>query len=189
MAWGPAGILLLSILDSSGVPVAGVFDALLILVAVQRPEVAWICASLAVAGSMVGNIILFAAANRGGRGVMEKMASKGRGARFRTWFRRYGLLTVFVPALMPIPMPLKLFVVSAGVMGTRRSSFLAVILLARVLRYFGEAWLGVMLGRESIHFLTAHVGQFVGAAVALFAVLYLIAGLYARRMRSEAEPG
>src|SRR5712671_6416141 len=32
LAWGPAGILLLSILDSSGVPVAGVFDAFLILV-------------------------------------------------------------------------------------------------------------------------------------------------------------
>ncbi len=168
---------------------AGVFDALLILVAVQRPEIAWICASLAVAGSMVGNIILFAAANRGGRGFMEKMASKGRGARFRAWFQRYGLLTVFVPALMPIPMPLKLFVVSAGVMGTRRSSFLAVILLARVLRYFGEAWLGIMLGRESTRFLTAHLGQFVGAAVALFVVLYLVASRYGRRMPSEAEAG
>jgi len=32
VAWGPAGILLLSILDVSGVPVAGVFDCFLILI-------------------------------------------------------------------------------------------------------------------------------------------------------------
>jgi len=189
VAWGPAGILLLSILDSSGVPVAGVFDALLILLAVQRPGVAWLCAGMAVVGSMVGNVILFTAANRGGRRFMEKMAPKGRGAKFRAWFQRYGLLTVFVPALMPIPMPLKLFVVSAGVLGTRMPGFVSVILLARVLRYFGEAWLGITLGRESTHFLTAHVWQFVGAAVALFAVLYGIASWRARQMRDETEPG
>ena len=189
VAWGPAGILLLSILDSSGVPVAGVFDAYLILVAAERPGVAWICAAVAVAGSMVGNIILFSAAQRGGHSFMEKMASKGRGARFRAWFQRYGLITVFIPALMPIPMPLKLFVVSAGVLGTKRSSFLLVILCARMLRYFGEAWLGVTLGRESIRFLTGHVWQFVGAAAALFAVLYLVASLYGRRARVEVEAG
>ena len=184
VAWGPLGILLLAILDSSGVPVAGVFDALLIFVAVERPGVAWLCATLAVAGSMIGNVILFTAANRGGRRFMEKGVSEGRAVRFSRWFRRYGLLTVFVPALMPIPMPLKLFVVTAGVMGTRRSSFVLVILGARVLRYFGEAWLGVMLGRDSTHFLTTHVWQFAGGAVGLFVVLYLIA---ARRRLDAPE--
>ena len=59
VACGPAGILLLAILDSSGVPVAGVFDALLILIAVERPDIAWLCAALAVVGSAVGNIVLF----------------------------------------------------------------------------------------------------------------------------------
>ena len=97
---------------------AGVFDALLILLAVERPGVAWICAGMAVIGSTVGSLILFQAAHHGGRRFMENMAPEGRGARFRVWFLRYGLLTVFVPALMPIPMPLKLFVVSAGVLGT-----------------------------------------------------------------------
>ena len=120
---------------------------------------------------------------------MEKMASKSRGAGFRAWFQRYGLITVFIPALMPIPMPLKLFVVSAGVLGTKRSSFLLVILVARVLRYFGEAWLGVTLGRQSTRFLTTHVWQFVSAAAALFALLYLVASLYGRRARVEAEVG
>ena len=172
VAWGPAGILLLSIVDSSGVPVAGVFDAFLILIAVERPSVAWLCAGLAVAGSMVGNVILFLAAHRGGRRFMNKAAPEGRGAKFRHWFKRYGMVTVFVPALIPIPMPLKLFVISAGVMGTSFMEFFSVMLVARTLRYFGEVWLGVTLKRESTAFLRTHGWMFAVGAIILFASLY-----------------
>jgi membrane protein YqaA with SNARE-associated domain len=173
MAWGPTGVLLLSVLDSSGVPVAGVFDAFLILIAAERPSVAWLCAALAVAGSIAGNVILYLAAHRGGRVFMNKAAPEGRAAKFRDWFKRYGMVTVFVPALLPIPMPLKLFVISAGVLGASFTEFLAVVVVARTLRYFGEAWLGIRLGRESTGFLKAHAWHFVIGAVALFASLYL----------------
>lgn len=172
VAWGPAGILLLAILDSGGVPVAAVFDALLIFVSAQRPSAAWWCAGLAVAGSTIGNVILFQLARQGGQKFLAKSASAGRAARFRAWFLRYGLLTVFIPALIPIPMPMKLFVITAGVLGTPLGEFLGVILLARVMRYFGEAWLGVALGRDSAAFLKTHVWQLTGSALALFAVLY-----------------
>ena len=173
IAWGPAGILLLSILDSSGVPVAGVFDALLILIAVERPGVAWLCAGLAVAGSTLGNSLLFWTARRGGRLFLEKAAPEGRATKFREWFVRYGLVTVFVPALVPIPMPLKLFVISAGVLGTLPAQFVSVILAARILRYFGEVWLGVTVGKESPAFLRTHVWDFAVGAVLLFVTLYL----------------
>ncbi|MDP9054117.1 MAG: hypothetical protein M3N93_07410 [Acidobacteriota bacterium] len=172
IAWGPAGILLLSILDSSGIPVAGVFDALLILIAVERPAVAWLCAGLAVAGSTIGNVILFQAAHRGGRRFMNQAAPEGRGATFRQWFKRYGMVTVFVPALMPIPMPLKLFVISAGVTGTAITQFISIILIARILRYFGAAWLGMTLGRGSTGFLKTHAWHFAAGAAALFLALY-----------------
>lgn len=183
VAWGPAGILLLSILDSSGVPVAGVFDAFLILIAVERPAVAWWCAGLGVVGSMVGNIILFWTAHRGGRRFMNKAAPQGRAARFREWFKRYGMVTVFVPALLPIPMPLKLFVISAGVTGTSMTEFISVVLAARILRYFGEVWLGVTLKRESTSFLKTHAWMFAVAAAALFLSLYGFILLRDRRRR------
>ncbi len=172
VALGPVGILLLSILDSSGVPVAGVFDGLLILISVENPSVAWLCAAFAVVGSTVGNTILFMAARKGGSGFMAKAAPEGRAAKFGAWFRRYGMVTVLIPALIPIPMPLKLFVISAGVTGTALAEFIGVVLVARVLRYFGEAWLGVTLGRESTKFLTSHAWHFVAGAVLLFLMLY-----------------
>ena len=172
LSWGPAGILLLAILDSSGVPVAGIFDAFLILIAVERPSIAWGCAALAVVGSSIGNAILFWTSRKGGRRFMDKAAPEGRAMRFREWFRRYGMVTIFVPALTPIPMPLKLFVISAGVMGTSFGEFIGVILVARTLRYCGEAWLGIRLGRESTRFLTTHAWYFIGAGLALFLILY-----------------
>lgn len=182
VAWGPLGILLLSILDSSGVPVAAVFDGLLILIAVQRPSVAWWCAGLAVVGSTFGNVVLFYISRRGGQQFLAKSAPAGRAMRFRAWFLRFGLLTVFIPALIPIPMPMKLFVIMAGVFGTPIGEFLAVVLVARVLRYFGEAWLGITLGHQSTAFLKSHIWQFTGSALALFVVLY---GLMLWRFRAE----
>lgn len=170
--WGPAGILLLAILDSAGVPVAGVFDALLVLIAVERPGAAWLCAGLAVVGSTVGNTMLYWMSHKGGRKFMDRSASEGRAAKFRVWFQRYGMVTVFVPALVPIPMPLKLFVISAGVLGTSLPEFVAVVFVARFLRYFGEAWLGVRLGQESTKFLTSHALHFVAGAILLALALY-----------------
>jgi membrane protein DedA with SNARE-associated domain len=184
VAWGPLGILLISILDSSGVPVAAVFDALLIFIAVQRPSTGWWCAGLAVIGSTVGNAILFHLSQRGGKQFLAKSAPEGRAARFRAWFLRYGLLTVFIPALIPIPMPMKLFVITAGIFGTPMAEFLGVVVLARTIRYFGEVWLGVTLGHNSGSYIKTHVWQFTGCAVGLFAVLYALMVWRHRRSQS-----
>jgi membrane protein YqaA with SNARE-associated domain len=172
VAWGPAGILVLSILDSSGVPVAGVFDALLILIAVKTPSAAWLCAGLAVIGSTTGSTLLFWAARKGGQRFMTGAEPESKTLRFRAWFRRYGMVTVFVPAMIPIPMPLKVFVISAGAMGTAPGEFVMVMLLARIVRYFGEAWLGVSLGADSTAFLKTHAWDFVAGSVVLAGVLY-----------------
>ena len=185
MAFGPLGILILALLDSA-VPVAGVFDALIIVVAAQRPEVGWWCAVCAVIGSTAGNYVLFQTARRGGRRFLEQSAGSGRGQKFRAWFERYGLITVFIPALLPIPMPLKLFVISAGALGTGTKAFLLVVVLARTLRYFGDSWLGVNLGKDSVGFLKAHVWHFAEAAVVLFIVLYLAVRL-SERLRVQTK--
>ncbi len=167
---------------------SGVFDAFLVLIAVERPSIAWLCAGLAVVGSMVGSVILFEAAHRGGRRFMNKAAPEGRAARFRGWFRRYGMVTVFVPALIPVPLPLKLFVISAGAMGTSFTQFFLVMLVARIFRYFGEAWLGVTLKRESAAFLKTHAWIFAAGAAVLFLALYGWILLRERRRRGATPP-
>jgi membrane protein YqaA with SNARE-associated domain len=184
VAFGPWGLLLLAFLDSAGLPVPNGLDAYLIFLAAKDPSRAYGYAAISITGSTIGNVALFLIARHGGRRFLRR-AEPGRLQRFSEWFERFGLVTVFVPALTPIPMPLKFFVISAGALRTRFLPFLMVILLARVLRYSGEAWLGVRLGQESTAFLRHHVWQFILAAVALFAVLYLIVLASERRRKRQ----
>jgi membrane protein YqaA with SNARE-associated domain len=106
----------------------------------------------------------------GGRMMVKPPAAESP-QKFRGWFRRYGLITVFIPALLPIPLPLKVFVISAGVLHTPFSHFLGVILSARMVRYFGEAWLGVAMGENAQGFLTSHGWTLTGIALLLALLL------------------
>ena len=185
VAYGPLGILVLAFIDSAGIPVASGMDALVILVAAKSPSRAFLAASMGVLGSLIGNVTLFMAARTGARRFVKVAPQPGDKRRFREWFERYGLLTIFIPAMLPIPLPLKVFVISAGVLHTPLLKFVCVILLARSIRYFGEAYLGMQLGEGSGQFLRAHTWHLLGGAVALFAVLYAVLMLTERRRRAR----
>lgn len=156
ISWGPWGLLLLAALDSVGVPIVGGVDALLIAVSTLEPASAYLAAVCATIGSLAGSYFLFAIAQKGGHVMLEKYTSHGTGLKLRNWFERYGLLTVFVPALSIVPMPLKIPVFCAGALEVRARSFLAVIALARVIRYVTLAYLGQRYGRYTLPFLKAH---------------------------------
>ncbi len=189
IAYGPWGVFLLGLLDSAGVPLPGSMDVLLVVVAAAAPPRAWFAASLAIAGSLAGNITLYLLARRGGRRFAEHAPQPGKPRRFREWYSRYGLLTVFVPAVVPvIPLPLKVFVISAGVLRTPLRSFVAVILLARVIRYGALAWLGMRMGSEGARtFLAHHAWTLAGVAAALALASFTLIRL-ADRYRTRVKP-
>jgi membrane protein DedA with SNARE-associated domain len=182
IAYGPWGVFLLGVVDSLGIPLPAAMDGLLVLIAVKAPERAYFAALMAVLGSAGGNILLFFAAREGRRRFIKAEPPPGKRQRFEQWFHRYGMLTVFIPAVIPVlPLPLKVFVVSAGALRTPFSKFLAVLLLARVIRYFGEAYLGIALGKDAESFLARHVWTVAGAALALAAAVYVLIRMNDRR--------
>ena len=171
---GPWGILLVSFIDSAGIPLTVGLDFLVILLSAKEPAFAPGWVALAVFGSSAGNLVLFYAARKGGERLMKAEAPQSRRARFRIWFHRYGLVTVFIPALVPIPMPMKFFVVCSGALRTRPVYFLMTVLLARILRYGCESYLGVQMGEHSTRYLSEHVKELAMFAAALFIGLYLL---------------
>ena len=182
IAFGPAGLFVIGLLDSLGVPLVGGVDALVIYLAVKTPHMAYIAATTATVGSMLGNLLLFLGARYGVRRFASDEAPDGKRKKFRLWFQRYGLLTVFIPAVTPfVPLPLKVFVISAGAMHTPVSRFLAVVLLARVIRYFGEAYLGIQLGEDAQTFLARHIWMILGIVLALAGGAYVLIGMIDRR--------
>ena len=192
IAFGPVGVLVVSALDSLGVPLPAVLDGLILGVAadsVKTPWIAWLTAALAVVGSAGGNILLFTGARHGHRLLRRNAAAEAVPGRFQKWFQRYGLVTVFVPAVTPVPpMPLKVFVISAGVFRTPMARFLAVIVLARSIRFLGEAWLGLQLGRDAEGFLIRNGWTLAGGFVLLALALVVLVSVAGRR-RAEGEVG
>ena len=125
IAFGPLGVFVIGLLDSLGVPLVGGVDALLIYVAVKSPQHGIYCGHYGHGGfDGWATCCLFLGARYGVRRFASEEAPDGKRQKFRLWFQRYGLLTVFIPAVTPfVPLPLKVFVISAGAMRTPLGRF------------------------------------------------------------------
>jgi membrane protein YqaA with SNARE-associated domain len=188
IAYGPPGLLILAVLDSAGIPIVGGVDLLLITLASQSAEHAYLAATLAVFGSLVGSSFLFFLARKGGEAFLHKQIQSGAGKKLHYWFQQYGLVTVFVPAVSPIPLPMKIPVFCAGALQVRYEYFALVLLLARVIRYFGLAYLAMHYGNQTLNYVKAHGWQLGGAALMLALVAMLALRLLQRRETSLGIP-
>lgn len=188
IAYGPPGLLVLSILDSAGIPIVGGVDALLIAVSSQSAEHAYLAAAFALLGSLIGSSFLFFLARKGGDAFLHKQISSGPGKRLHFWFQQYGLITVFVPAVSPIPLPMKIPVFCAGALQVRFEYFLLVLAIARAIRYFGYAYIAVHYGSQTVSFVKAHGWQLGGAALMLALISMLVLRLLQKRETSLGIP-
>jgi membrane protein YqaA with SNARE-associated domain len=153
----------------------GGVDALIVVIAVVSRSQAYLAAVTAILGSLVGSLVLFLLARKGGEEYHRHHTSSARGAKLRGWFHEYGLLTVFVPAFVPIiPLPLKIFIISAGALEESPVTFSLVLLAARVPRYLFLAWLGSRLGNDTIPYLRHHIWELILLASGLFVLLYFL---------------
>jgi hypothetical protein len=66
------------------------------------------------------------------------------------WVERHRILAIFLPALLPPPIPLFPFVLASGALGVSRRRFLLVYGAARSLRYSFIAGLGMIYGRQMV---------------------------------------
>jgi undecaprenyl-diphosphatase len=177
-AWGPLGAFVVALIDGAGLPNPGGPDYLLLFLAWKQPQSALLSAALSLAGALVGSLILFTLARKGGRKYLDAKASGPRALRFRRWFDRYGLVTVFIPALVPvIPLPMKVFVLSAGALGVSPLAFLLTMAAGKTPRFLGLAYLGKSLGEHSTDWLKQHRWQFALGALGLMIFLVLLVQL------------
>lgn len=150
-SFGLPGIFLVSIVDSSFVPlpVPGVTDIMLIIMAAQHQTVV-LLVLLATVGSALGGYLSHLVGQRGGMAFLEKRVPPRIFKRVCHWMESHAILSVALPAILPPPMPLSPFVLAAGALNMSRKKFMIAFTASRCLRHLIAAWLGIHYGRHII---------------------------------------
>ncbi|MFY9936867.1 MAG: VTT domain-containing protein [Silvibacterium sp.] len=148
---GALGVFVVAVIDSSIIPlpVPGSTDLLVLLLTANQGN-AWLLTVAAISGSMIGGYLTWSGGKKGGEGMLQRYVPQRFLKPISRWVERHGALTVCVASILPPPIPLTPFLLSAGALGVPRNRFLASFAVARTLRYSFIAWLGVTYGRRVI---------------------------------------
>ena len=126
-------MLLIGALDSSLLSLPEINDYLVVGRCFRHPTAAIYFPLFAAAGSTIGCAILYSIMRKGGQAVLRKRFSVEGIKRVEKAYARFGFLAIAVPAILPPPLPFKIFVATAGTLEYPRWKFLLTVMLARSL--------------------------------------------------------
>jgi len=149
---GPV-MILVGALDSSLLSLPEINDYLVIARCFAHPRAVFFFPLFASMGSGLGCLLLYTILQRGGLAVLHRRFKLEHIQRVESAYARFGILALAIPALLPPPMPFKIFVATAGALQFPRRRFLITILVARSVRYYTEGILAVYYGRRVLVFL------------------------------------
>ncbi|MFS8085277.1 MAG: YqaA family protein [Acidobacteriota bacterium] len=184
---GPA-MILIGALDSSLLSLPEVNDYLVVARCYSHPRTVFFFPLFAAIGSVLGCLLLYTILSRGGRAVLHRRFRVEHVLRVERAYARFGILALAVPALLPPPMPFKVFVATAGALQFPRRRFLLTIFLARTLRYYTEGILAVFYGERVLRFLKDN-GLLIVSIVAGVCVVGLAIYLLSGRGRAAVKEG
>lgn len=184
-ALGGSGLLVVAFLDSSVLPLPIINDLMVINLSARNPSRMPYYALMATIGSVLGCVMLFFVARKGGEAYFGKYAGP-KSDRIRSWVQNNEFLTVLVGALLPPPAPFKLVVIGAGAFNTSLRSLILALTIARAARYFGLGYLAIRYGNQAADFVQQH--KLMMSLVTLGAVLlsYLVVRFAFRPRDSNA---
>jgi len=184
-ALGAPGLFLVSFLDSSFLTFPIINDGLLVDLSIKHPERMPLYALMATLGSVLGCVLLFIVAEKGGEALFHKHAGD-RAQAIRNWVVHNGFWGMLFAALLPPPTPFKVFVIAAGVFEIRLGSFTLAITIARLVRYFGVGFLAMRYGNGALPFLKQHI-WWVSLALILAAITSYVLSRVILRHRPPAS--
>ncbi|MFZ0304096.1 MAG: VTT domain-containing protein [Terracidiphilus sp.] len=174
---GALGLFFVAVVDSSPIPlpIPGSTD-LLLLWLVAHSGSPWLLGPMAIAGSLLGGYATWSVGRRGGEAALRRYVPARLLGRVVKWVERHRILAVFLPALLPPPVPLMPFLLASGALGVPRRRFLLVYGAARTARYSLIAWLAAIYGRRIVRLWSASLDKWSTPLLCVFAGL-LVAGV------------
>ena len=185
LSLGGPGLFAVAALDSSFVSLPQINDLLVVLMVTENKGWMPYYAAMSTLGSVAGCSVIYWLASKGGEAVLRRRVSSHRVDHALDLYRRYGVLALMVPALLPPPAPFKLFVLGAGFAGVRPLKFVLGVAIARGIRYTILGTLAIYYGDAALELMRTH-GPMVGLTLAGVVVVAAIAYIVWRR-RSGAR--
>src|SRR5512145_149750 len=170
-------MVIIGALDSSLLSLPEINDYLVVGRCYKYPTAAFYFPLFAAAGSVLGCNLLYTIVRRGGQAVLRKRFKLHSIKRVERAYERFGFLAIGIPAILPPPLPFKIFVATAGALEYPRWKFLLTVMIARSFRYYVEGILAVFYGRRVLLFMKDNglvVVSAVGSLVLVGGIVYLI---------------
>lgn len=189
--FGGPGVLLLAIGDSSFLSLPEGNDLLIVVLSTSRSwsHMAYFVA-MTITGSVLGCLLLYSVGRKGGSSMLRRRFSEQNIERAERLFKKYGIMTVVVPSILPPPMPFKIFVLSAGVFRLRALEFLAAVVIGRTLRYSMWGIFAVLYGNSVRLYMQQNlnvIGMVLLGGFVLFAAVVLTCYLHRKRMSGSRD--
>jgi membrane protein YqaA with SNARE-associated domain len=193
---GLAGLFLVSIVDSSFIPlpIPGVTDIMIVVYAAAHAN-PFLLVAIATIGSALGGLFSHAVGQAGGMAFLQKHVPDRILHRVTKWMESHAILSVSLPAILPPPMPLSPFVLAAGAVCMKRSKFMTAFTVSRCIRHAIAAWLGVRYGRQVLAIWRAFSAKWaVPVLITLWTVILVSTGiaiwrLYRTSREMNLKPG
>ena len=166
---GGPGLFLVAFLDSSFLSLPEINDVLVILMVTRNEALMPYFAAMATLGSITGCLVLHGLGRKGGEAMLRKRFAGRRLEKAVGLFKRFGVLAIIVPALLPPPAPFKVFVLLSGVARVPWLTFVGAVAVGRGVRYFGEGMLAVRYGDQAVELVRSN-GPMVSLVVAVLVV-------------------
>ena len=182
---GVWGIGALAVIDSSTIPVP--IDALLIDYVANDHKRFLLYCFMAALGSAIGSLLPYFLGRAGGELFLLKRINRQRYEQMRDRFEKQEFLAIMVPAMMPPPMPVKLFEFAAGVFEMKPLWFFSAILVGKFVRFLIWAIITITYGPAILGTITrtirAHRNYvlWVSGLVMLLLLVYVLRKVFDRR--------
>ena len=182
---GVWGIGALAVLDSSSIPMP--IDPLVIGYVANDHTKSVLYCFMAALGSAIGSMVPYYVGRAGGELILLKRINRTRYEKLRDRFEKQEFLAIMVPAMMPPPMPVKLFELAAGVFEMRPLAYFGAILVGKFVRFLLWAVITILFGPTLLHTLVQtfrrHSGILIGIVlIVVFALaLYVVRRLFDRK--------
>lgn len=181
---GIPGILIISFLDSAGVPLPGGPDAVILVLAWRRPEMALLTVLAATVGSMLGCLVLYGIGSKGGEKALSRFNPE-KTARVEQKMRKNAVWAVIASVLAPPPFPTKIIILAAGVSRMGKIRFCTSVFVGRIVRHSLIAFLAARYGDQAAQILKSHYPSFFLVLASVLIMIFLIRHLRNRRKQAE----